>query len=132
MDTKEIDVIKNHRPICLGPFFQRRSIGPLPSCFLNHSENCGIMAHNHHSSSLPENVKTRLHNQVGKLPSMTPKELQIADPLVPICLIWYISPSLWKVQMSLIPHDKSDMLASSQIGLTRCIRKRLVASYLTK
>ena len=30
-DTKEIDVIKNHRPISRGPFFRRRSIGPLPS-----------------------------------------------------------------------------------------------------
>ena len=33
MDTKEIEVIKNHRPISHGLFFRRRSIGPLPSCF---------------------------------------------------------------------------------------------------
>ena len=32
MDTKEIEVIKNHRPISHGLFFRRRSIGPLPSC----------------------------------------------------------------------------------------------------
>ena len=35
MDTKEIEVIKNHRPISHGPFFRRRSIGPLPSCFID-------------------------------------------------------------------------------------------------
>ena len=32
MDTKEIEAIKNHRPICHGLFVRRRSIGPLPSC----------------------------------------------------------------------------------------------------
>ena len=32
MDTKVIEVIKNHRPISHGPFFCRRSVGPSPSC----------------------------------------------------------------------------------------------------
>ena len=32
MDTEEIELIKNQRPIGHGPLFQRRSIGPLPSC----------------------------------------------------------------------------------------------------
>ena len=32
--SEEIDVIKDHRPIGNGPFIWRRSIGPLPSCFL--------------------------------------------------------------------------------------------------
>ena len=31
-DTYVIEVIKNHMPISHGPFFWRRSIGPLPSC----------------------------------------------------------------------------------------------------
>ena len=31
MDSEEIEVIKDHRPIDHGPFFRRRSIGPLPS-----------------------------------------------------------------------------------------------------
>ena len=33
MDTKEIEVMKNNWPISHGPLFQRRSIGPLPSCY---------------------------------------------------------------------------------------------------
>ena len=33
MDSEEIDVIKDHRPIGNRPFVRRRSIGPLPSCF---------------------------------------------------------------------------------------------------
>ena len=32
MNIKEIEVMKNHRPICHCHFFRRRSIGPLPSC----------------------------------------------------------------------------------------------------
>ena len=33
IDTKVIDVLKSHRPICHGPSVRRRSIGPLPSCY---------------------------------------------------------------------------------------------------
>ena len=40
MDTKEIEVIKNHRPISHGLFVRRRSIGPLPSCFALLREAC--------------------------------------------------------------------------------------------
>ena len=36
MDTREINVIKDYRPISHGPFFRRRSIGPLPSCLVVH------------------------------------------------------------------------------------------------
>ena len=32
--TKEMEVIKNLKPIITGPFFRRRSIGPLPSCLV--------------------------------------------------------------------------------------------------
>ena len=32
MDTKEMKVIKDHRPMSHSPFVRRRSIGPLPSC----------------------------------------------------------------------------------------------------
>ena len=31
-NTKEIEVIKKHRPICQGPSLCCRSMGPLPSC----------------------------------------------------------------------------------------------------
>ena len=31
-DTEDIEVMEDHRPISHGPFFRRRSIGPLPSC----------------------------------------------------------------------------------------------------
>ena len=31
MDIEEVEVIKDHRPIGHGPFFQHRSMGPLPS-----------------------------------------------------------------------------------------------------
>ena len=41
MDTREIEVIKNHRPISHGPFFRRRSIGPLPSCYVQKLFNLG-------------------------------------------------------------------------------------------
>ena len=44
MDIEEIENIKDHRPIGHGPFFRRRSMGPLPSschfCLLNLPPSC--------------------------------------------------------------------------------------------
>ena len=38
MDIEEVEVIKDHRPIGHGPFFRRRSMGPLPSSCIDVSQ----------------------------------------------------------------------------------------------